>query len=80
MRISVEVDDPGYDVVNHCASVQVYFDGVLTPLVITADDETGYIKYYPLGTDGKCIFHEVNGERRRLVLEKYGKVKVYVDE
>ncbi len=79
MRLSTEENDPGYCVEAHTANVTVFLDGEVIPLTITADSQIGYIKYYARGFGGKPIFYEVNGECRRLKLEKRGKVRIEID-
>ena len=72
MRVSVEEDDLGYNILCHVAIEAVLIDGRKVEHCITADEETGYIKAYI--TDRMGNFVEQNGEIQ--TIEFRGKVQI----
>ena len=73
MRISVEKDDTGY---SHSVArdINVLLDGLLVDGCITADTNSGYVKRYKKGEDGRFL---IDKERQDIVSEEvYGKVEI----
>lgn len=71
MRISVEPGDTGYQ--DDTRNIEVTLNGIVVEHVITADEELGFVLFYPTDENGDFI-HLDNG---RLVRQmKMGKVVI----
>lgn len=72
MRVSVDEKDPACD---HALAMEVKdikLDGVVVPLCITADTDTGYILAYAVNNNGTLIYSKSEAKRQEL----HGKVEI----
>lgn len=77
MRISVRYTDPGGRAWAHMfnrTAVKVFFENVLIPKVITADEERGYILAYVLDGQGRLILNI--DKTAPITKELYGRVRI----
>lgn len=74
MRVSVDDRDPACDHALAMKVKDIRLDGVVVPLCITADTDTGYILAYVTGQSGGLIFSKGGtvADRREL----HGKVEI----
>ncbi len=68
MRISIEETDPGYSELARFSDIKVFCDNVEVKLCITADTDTGYVRYRSKLPPQEGVWQE-----------KYGKVVIVGD-
>lgn len=76
MRLSMDINDPGYHPLYRGASVEI--DGVLVEKAVAADEEEGWADYLAADENGQVCFDM--GTENFIVARRKGKVRILISE